>query len=241
MGRDPEIRDTAQKRLSAIGIDEARIAAICGDGLFELSLSEDADIALVLWGVDGVLGRPWRLISHGVVSRMHQDKSLGAKVNGYYGKGVEESLDVLAYRLDNNNRLVKVGEGDFYHAGWQYSAVGDFIQGYAYEAEMRNAGASKKLIADYREVLTNAPEMAMGVEVEVTRHSENTYCMQNADSLAKLVGAWDGQESPPEAFRFSLHTLDTADVYYLDSLSIDQLKWVMPTKPVLHRKQGCFF
>lgn len=215
---------------------ESQYDRLVGESTFRLYA--DADLMLALYGVQGPFS-PWRILDHSDY-RTLSDASLGPAANGYLGKAKVEAPAIVAYKLDNENRLVKIGNAPFHHAGWQYSAVGAFITDVAYDAEMQQAGSAKKIIPAFRETLDTAPELPIGVRVAIRRITEGAsdYARCEADKLAQIAGV----STDAERFECALSLFEHNESQHaLQALAKDQVEWIMPKPAEFHRQVGFYF
>lgn len=215
---------------------ESQCDRLVGKNTFHLYA--DADLMLALYGEQGLFS-PWRIIDHSDY-RTLSDASLGPAANGYPGKAKVESPAIVAYKLDNENRLVKIGDAPFHHEGWEYSAVGAFITNVAYDAEMQQAGSAKKMIPAFRETLSTAPELPMGVRVAIRRITEDAseYARREAGKLALIAGV----SADAERFECALSLFEHNESQHaLRALGKDQVEWIMPKPAEFIRETGFYF
>lgn len=215
----------------------AQIEADGGD----FSLHRDIGLLLVIFGVRAPLS-PWHIIEHHNFYG-EADESLAPEM----AKGLIEPPAVVAFRVDDDSRLVKIGDGPLLHAGWEYLAVGNYITGVAYDLEMRQTGSAKKQIIAFRETLRNAPEVPLGTMVMVKRDTNGDaadYHRSNADQLARKAGVWNGEAGnpPPESFGCAFGMLEPEAQRALQYLAKDQVEWVLPEQQESFvRKTGAYF
>lgn len=227
--------ELAKKALMRAGLED-QIARLGGDYTFRLH--DDADILLALYGVKGPFS-PWKILDHRN-GRTLSDTSLAPAANGYPGKAKVEAPTIMAYKLDNENRLVKIGDAPFHHAGWQYSAVGAFITDVAYGLEMQCAGSAKKIIPAFRDTLNAAPELPVGVRIAIRRITEGSsnYSIRETEKLAKIAGA----RADAERFVCDLSALaHSKSQHALRALAKNQVEWIMPKPADFRRAHGCYF
>jgi len=132
---------------------------ISDDDEFTLSLHDNIELILSIFGADGIAS-PWRIIAN------HEMPS---------GKVLDENLIPAKHnhgRLPNTmNRLVKFSgqdgrlyyaemqnDGSFANLRWQYSVIAQYAANQAYECEMVERGLGIKNIQAFREVLANEPD-----------------------------------------------------------------------------------
>jgi len=225
----------AKEALTRAGL-ESQCDRLVGENTFHLYA--DADLMLALYGVQGPFS-PWRILDHSDY-RTLGDTSLGPAANGYLGKAKVESPTIVAYKLDDENRLVKINDAPFHHAGWQYSAVGAFIADVACDAEMQQAGSAKKMIPAFRETLNAAPELPMGVRVAIRRITEDAsdYARREAGKLAQIAGV----SADAERFECALSLFERNEGRQaFKSLAKDQVEWIMPMPAEFIRQTGFYF
>jgi len=233
--QDTEGLEQAKAALARAGL-ENQYDRLVGENTYQLYA--DVDLLVALYGVQGPFS-PWRILDHSDY-RTLGDTSLGPAANGYLGKAKVESPTIVAYKLDDENRLVKINDAPFHHAGWQYSAVGAFIADVACDAEMQQAGSAKKMIPAFRETLNAAPELPMGVRVAIRRITEDAsdYARREAGKLAQIAGV----SADAERFECALSLFEHNEGRQaFKSLAKDQVEWIMPKPAEFIRQTGFYF
>jgi hypothetical protein len=130
--------------------------------------------------------------------------------------------------------LVALDTQAWHQAGWQYSAVGDFITDVAYAVEMEAPGFAKRAIPAFRDVLRNAKPLPPETGIVVTRLPEGVddHYARTADDLARGLGLADSEGVAPEQFRFCFGDIpvdpDGMMLYRLCGLHREQVSWSVP-------------
>ncbi|TRZ66280.1 MAG: hypothetical protein D4S02_07140 [Rhodocyclaceae bacterium] len=153
--------DEARQALVVAGREDLSNALAAKDEVV-LSLHKDTAVIMALYGPGRI--SPWRIIRDGHVPT-HRER------NGLLGYAPARPLRFAvevpkALRLDAENRLIQRLDGSWYCAGWEYSAVQDFICK-LWEAELREPGSYRKRIKAYRAALKDSPAVPMPVRIVV--------------------------------------------------------------------------
>jgi len=218
-----EREEDVQKALGAAGLDHVFERIKAGD--CTISLHDDYPVIEALYGRNGALAA-WRAIKHGDISTT-TEPGLGFTP----AVGHVTVPQVQAYRLDNENLLIRVGAESWSLGGWLYRAVGNYITDHVYVLEMQCTGASGMLIKHFRD-LCNAAEALPPETVIHVRRAEGEverWYRDSADKLAEKVGAVKEGEPAPVQFtcRFS-EVVDRDAIYELRNLNDKQVSWTVP-------------
>ena len=215
------------KALKRIGRDDFVEAIKAGNAA--LSLYQDIDIVLALYGVGGVFA-PWRIVDHDMAFSNPQPEYApplcAEKIN---------MVDAQVYRVDSNSVLHRHDDSEPWKFDWDFRVVGSFITKHAYDNEMLQTGSSKRLIADYRNLCVNAPPLPAATKITVTRitESDKTYDRNCVDQLAQELGLVEEGQLAPSVFQFVYGDVKTpVAMYRLTSLSAEKVVLEIPEQEV---------
>jgi hypothetical protein len=201
-------------------------------GKLTVSLHSDIELLRSIYGSDGPLSA-WRILSEHDCGTLQVDVATPASSK----TAMDRMPQIRSYAIDAENRLVAVGCAPWRHAGWQYSAVGTFINDVAYPVEMEVPGFAKKAIPAFRARLGDAADLPSDTRITVTRAPEgvNDYQQRRADELARKLEIISASEPAPAVFSFEFATLlqrdDTNQLLYLMGVLVHaQLQWDVPVK-----------
>lgn len=150
---DEERRDRVCAALTAIGKTALFDAIVAGESP-RLSLYEDTDTVLALYGVRNRVMPAWRFFGAFSNPPEHTDHNAGL---GYNPKAARFSVfpgDPVVLRLPNKGNsdfthLIRNEDGTYTEAGWAYSVVGDFVEG-LWKDEMEFPGHFYSRIRNFR-------------------------------------------------------------------------------------------
>lgn len=126
---------------------------ISEDDKVTLSLYDDIDLIVSLFGVNGV-EPPWRIID---AHSHHGMECLGfipEKCNGGKFPATMNRLVMLKSKY-SDNFLEMQSDGSFANPRSKWSVIGNYVKNQAYECEMIERGLGVKHIQAFREVLSN--------------------------------------------------------------------------------------
>lgn len=197
------------------------MAAALRAGPVTLSLHDDVDIIIALYGVHAKLSL-WKIVSGGPPHGTGADWLAPAKRNAPV---MAPTVD--AYRVDEHNVLVSIGGAPYEIMGWDYSAVGRYTRDVVLPLELRCDGAGKKMIAAFRDKLAAAPKLPDSATLTITPAAgDHRYYIENAEKLASKLGVVIGTEALPEAFKVTLGEVRAAgEEHLLSTLQPDQVQW----------------
>jgi len=193
-------------------------------GTATVSLYEDIELILAIYGYNKGFTQPWRVLSYGSASSTLEP---GLAPQPTYGALLP--LDAAVYRIDQNYLLRRYGDLPWGNCDWAYAVIGDFIRSIAYAREMQCSGSSKKLIAEFRNLCDAAKDLPPDTVITVTRKTEDSkeWHLESADKLAEQLGL----SNQSDKYVFTFDKADSPDaVRSLCYLHDSQVEWkVLPT------------
>lgn len=228
--------DTALATLERLGRQDIA-DALKGGGTVTVSLHRDTDVILGLYGVGTGLSL-WKVI-RGKRGLGYADESLAAPI----AKREVAMPTAVAFAVDKENVVVSINGGPLKHMGWQYSAVGQYIREVAYPIEMQCSFSAYKLIREFRDICSEAPELPDDTIITVApMQTEHSYYLSSAKKLAVKLGLFASIEDVPETYETTFGAVREAnEEYTLSTLENDQVTWALaPTANVamLHGGAG---
>ena len=237
---DRKITLDANEQMDGISVREA-LSLIGRDDIFadnqtepaHISLHEDVDVVLALYGVNKPNKprklSPWQILNHSSALTLPMPE-LGAQVS-------IEKIDPPAFnvlRIDQEEVLVQLGNGQWQQWGWQYAAVGRYIQEVAYKSEMMQTGSSKRLIAEFRDACDTARAVPEDTKLHITRNPEGVHAwnQESFDTLAKELGIGAGQPVTEIECTFAEVKANENAARNLNYLVQSQVIWDVPVMPV---------
>jgi hypothetical protein len=206
--------------------------ALRNDDRVVISLYQDVDVVLALFGVDKMFSA-WRVLNHsctmtmrhpefGPVPRIENSKPPMVRVLAAKGSIFTEMV-------------VQVEDGVWQQWGADYSALGKYMLEVVYPCEMKHTGCHKRLIANFRNACSTAQEVPDSTKLKLIRNAEDASSW-NRENFDKLVSKLGGVS---DAIEFDCTVADLKAVengmYELTHLQSSQIVWniqTMPTQPV---------
>ena len=192
-----------------------------------LDLVRDTDAVLALQA--GLDIDPWRLIGAHVVSHRSGERDPTLGHNPAPGR-LSMPIVPRALKLNENVRLLDDPDGGWRCGRWQYSLVGEHVQG-LWRAELACPGHHRKRIAAFRNMLEGAPPAPAGLAVEIDASgTSKTYHLRTIGELRQKVSANGGVFRVPvtKDTEYALTTLPPGCARWL----VGDLDQALPTKQV---------
>lgn len=143
---------------------------ISEDDTVTLSLYDDIDLIVSLFGVNGV-DQPWKIIDE--YTHIGGKEHLGfipQKWNGGKYPATMDRLAMLKYKY--GEKFVEMqSDGSFANPRSKWSVIGDYVRTQAYQCEMIEQGLGVKHIQAFREVLSNEPDCSMDFDAFIDKSS----------------------------------------------------------------------
>jgi hypothetical protein len=124
-----------------------------------LSLFEDIDVVLALYGLASGIFPAWKVIDHSQHLEREHNALLG------YNPAPAVLTDAQAgfprfIRISEDERLIDNQDGSYSSAGWAYSVVQSFVENF-HEEELRFPGTYAKRIKAFRAHVSDAPRVPL--------------------------------------------------------------------------------
>lgn len=192
-------------------------------GEISLSLVDDTDLFIDLYGVNGVMS-PWRIFSKHQCHTLANEDLRPTKPRGDFSNPKQQFLRY------GENVFKLMPSNEWQEIGWDYSVVSDYIKSTACEAELASPGIGISLITAFRQQVSNAPKLPMNTKVQITVDPDDiqSYKVDYARKFANRNGFDENSDAFTVDFD-QLHVNERAQVLYLDS---KQLKWEIPVAEV---------
>jgi hypothetical protein len=129
---------------------------ISEDDKVTLSLYDDIDLIISLFGVNGVES-PWRIIN---AYSYHGMECLGFIPAKCHGGKFPQTMTRLAKFIGGHSTYFAEmqSDGTFANHEWEYRVIANYVQNQAYQCEMIERGLGIKNIKTFREVLDSEPD-----------------------------------------------------------------------------------
>ena len=130
-------------------------------------------------------------------------------------------------KVDRETRLIQQEDGAWRCVGWEYQAIGDFVQS-LWEQELREPGTYHKRIKAFTKAMQEAPSIHSGMKVVVDMQVPlaSKWAHENREGLQEkhLIGI----EVTPNArgFEFSAPTNNPKALYHVCALPRECTTWV---------------
>lgn len=216
-------------RLKVIEAGFADRAEELAAGKLEVSLHADIDLLLSIYGYGGPVSA-WRLLKESDCS--------GTQFSVPTPTSVKTAMDrmpqVRCHTLGQHSVLISMDSGPWRNAGWQYNAVGAFVEDVAYPVEMETPGFAKKAIPAFREALSAATALPNATRITVRRVGADKWALGRVDEVAQGLGLVEAEKSAPDVFSFTYGEVcerkDDQLMYRFCNLSEDQATWDVAEK-----------
>jgi hypothetical protein len=232
-GKLEEVRD------ALINIGRTDVFDAIQTGKKIISLYQDTDIVLALYGVNKIYA-PWKILDH-----LDTSNSLDTSLGPVMAFEHMDTPPATVYRIDRENVLVQLGSnGQWQQWGWQYAAVDRYVREVAYACEMKQTGSSKRLIAEFRELCTNAPAVPNNTKLKFSRNVDNLN-KWNLSIYGRLVHALTGNTAQEDAALVcEIPALDSVEstfaevkanedaLYCLNHLANNQVEWIVQSAEI---------
>lgn len=213
--------EKVEEILAAIGLNAASEALRKGESI-RLSLMDDADAVLALYGIHGVIP-PWKVFEHIAVGYIERPDMAPA-----FKEGILPIPSVEVLKIDDENRLVRIDNGPWECWGWEYSAIGKYVTDVACKLEKEAYGMHKRAIKTFRNACasaTNVPDDAVvSVQIEKDCPGHDYYARQARELAANLGIMINGP-----SFSFTVGQFNAVKSYGITHcLSEKQMSWSVP-------------
>lgn len=174
-----------QVRLACIRAGQENVFDAIKNGGARLALHDGIDTLLALYGRKAGFLQPWLILEY--------RDTLTLEEPGLAPPSSSEDiapLDASIYRIDQDNRLVRLGMHSWHCGGWAYSVVGNFVNEVAYICEMQKTGSAKRLIAEFRTICEEAKPVPPDTLITITCDVQGVeeWHLRSADELARMLG-----------------------------------------------------
>jgi hypothetical protein len=174
------------------GLGRGDLASLVLHGEIELDLYQDRDLVLAIYGQGGALPQ-WSAFSINDALTVP-----GAALRARRPvKSVPEPL-LAVHHIDQENILVRCGQGEWQNWGWSYSTVSRFICQLGYAMEVQSPGSSVVSIKKFRQQCASAPLLddETVVSVCVAPPGEESWRIDCANRLLAALVATDASVQP---------------------------------------------